>query len=136
MRNIVNKITPKIKLNTTILHYKGDDILKTILEDGSVQPFYRSTNKVWYPFAVMDNGIFVSKWLYGVPEGQYIPPELHIFGTQNLKDLSNQLGEMNLEATREVSTQKEVNEFIEMEGIAVDSSFYDTKVKLAEQLLS
>lgn len=104
-----------------VYRFVDRDVILVAMGDGVGQPMYRSTGTnsgmpgTWLPFdGISHNGTWFNKARYCTP---VVSEEFHRFGNQNLKDLSQALGTMEIPIGR-ASSWVEINEFI---------SFDDTK---------
>lgn len=101
-----------MKLNPTILRFSGRDIIRVELDDGSIQPFYRSTGKnsgmkdEWLPF----NGISLYFGLWFDKNG-YIEGDWYRYGSEELFRISKKLAELNI-GPGEIKTPYEINLFL------------------------
>src|SRR5688572_27938273 len=91
-----------MKLLKGVLRIKDRDIIRVRLSDGKLQPFYKSSGRNsgmkgrWLPF----DGVlcFEGRPLW-FDKGRFASPSftrLHRFGTQELKDISDKLGQMDI----------------------------------------
>jgi hypothetical protein len=91
-----------MRVHKEVLKIKGRDIIKVTVDNKFVQPFYRSTGRnskkpnEWLPFdGVMAYGeipIWMDKDKYANKEN----PELNRYGTEQLKEISKKLGQLDI----------------------------------------
>jgi hypothetical protein len=103
-------------VDPTVFRFAGRDIIKVTISvtNGTiVQPMYRSNGHnsgmpgTWLPFAGIAMGA-LDKTNYCVPA---VESKFHRFGNQELKDLSDELGVMEIETGKERHHDL-INEFL------------------------
>lgn len=93
------------------------DIIKVLLDNGTFQPFYKSSGKnsgkkdEWLPF----DGILCHEefplWFHKSRYKNKENPEYHRYGTPELKDVSEKLGDMEIREGTE-ATCSEINAWL------------------------
>jgi hypothetical protein len=104
-----------------VIRYKGRDIVRVPMPDGSVQGFYRSTGNnskragEWFPFDEVgrdEQGEWFVKDRFSSGEMEDPAHPLHRLGDPYNRNVSEALGAADIKSGREVSTPDEVNSWL------------------------
>jgi hypothetical protein len=103
------------------IRYKGRDIIRVPLSDGTIQPFYRSTGNnskragEWFPFdgvGADEQGELLLKSRFASGAMEDTVHLLHRFGSEEMKAVSERLGAADIKPGGEVATPDEVNKWL------------------------
>ncbi len=107
-----------MKINNRILRFADRDIILIEFDNGNKQSMYRSTGRnsampgTWLPFdGIAYSGRWFDKSKYVTYHNSNVPHHLERFGTLELKQLSEQLGKIDISIGEEVDFPI-VNEFL------------------------
>ncbi len=131
--NVIEKARPREKMNLKVsekvLRFRDRDIIKVEI-GGKVQPFYKSSGRnsgakgTWFPFdgilSIFGAPVWFDKRKYTnnsrLPDDlQPVAHELNRFGTEELRNVSFQLAQMNI--PQGVDTEaKDINDWLGYEN--------------------
>lgn len=113
-----------------VVRYAGRDVIKVVMPDGTMQPFYRSSGinskqpGQWFPFdGVMPGVKWFNKARFTEGDAYETDHPLHRFGTPEYRAMADALAQENIPAGREIDfdTPKAVNDFLGVDGLPIQN---------------